>query len=231
MLTRAAYYFFCCCCWCYCCACGCLLGYVFFRYFFRKFNFICAQVVDIFEISLTHPAHTQPFVAVVVSVYKRGGGGRMWCGGLDNSSSTIPAARCLLSWQCPCCWLNAWNWCRCRFPHVDVYLCKFNFHTKRSMRVCVCVACGCMRVCEYYENSLYFARLPWFLLTLCCCRYCRVAKVFFPLLLFIRPDKWVDASSTPPPSTLIFLLSSRFLCRFIWLSLFLCRWNFIMMRP
>lgn len=76
----------------------------------------------------------------------------MWCGGLDNSSSTIPAARCLLSWQCPCCWLNAWNWCRCRFPHVDVYLCKFNFHTKRSMRVCtgvcvgVCVCANTMKI-------------------------------------------------------------------------------------
>lgn len=70
------------------------------------------------------------------AVWSRWGGGG-WCGGLDNSSSTIPAARCLLSWQCPCCWLNAWHWCRCRFPHVDVYLCKFNFHTKRSMRVCV----------------------------------------------------------------------------------------------
>lgn len=52
----------------------------------------------------------------------------------------------------------------------------------------VCVRVG-VRMCEYYENSLYFAQLPWFLLTLCCCRYCRVAKVFFPLLLFIRPDK------------------------------------------
>lgn len=48
------------------CCCGCLLGYVFFRYFFfRKFNFACAQVIDIFEISLPHPAHTQAFVAAM----------------------------------------------------------------------------------------------------------------------------------------------------------------------
>lgn len=156
------------------------------------------------------------------AVWSRWGGGG-WCGGLENSSSTIPAARCLLSWQCPCCWLNAWHWCRCRFPHVDVYLCKFNFHTKRSMRVCVCrmwvYACVCVCVNTMKIHFTLPSCLGFYLLFVVVATV--VWQKYFFLYCFLS-DLISEWMLHPLPHPLLSCSSSLFLSRIILLSFCFC---------
>jgi len=135
------YYLFSCMCWH---ALSIIIYFLaFFCFFLGKFNFVCAPVVHIFEISL--PWHLW----------------LVWS--LENSSGTIfppSVARHVVCYPGSVlatersCKLNASSWCRCRFPHVDVYLCKFNFHTKRFVRVGVWVY-GWVCVCVYvYKCTL-----------------------------------------------------------------------------
>lgn len=79
-----------------------------------------------------------------------------------------------------------------------------------SVTVCMCV-CGCVRICEYYENSLYFAQLPWFYLLFVVVASVGWQKYFF-LHCFLSDliSEWIQPHS--PNQSLLSLSLTLFVC-------------------